>query len=82
MSETEVPVLENLAQSLKPEQNFHDARTIKFPDKGGTALKGTSPKSGTSKKRFITSFDDFEAGFRKIEQDTRKETEVFTFNDS
>ncbi|XP_019768266.2 titin homolog isoform X1 [Dendroctonus ponderosae] len=76
MDETEVPVLENLAQTLKPEQNFHDARTIKFPDKGGTTLKETaSPRSGTSKKRFITSFEDFEAGFRKIEEDTRKEKE-------
>lgn len=73
MEETEVPVLDALTQALKPEQNFHDARTIKFPDKGGTTLKGgTSSKCGTPKKRFVTSFDDFETGFRKIEDEERR----------
>ncbi|XP_066137386.1 microtubule-associated protein futsch-like isoform X2 [Euwallacea fornicatus] len=66
LEETEVPHLDELAQSLKPEQNFHDARTIKFPDKGSTTLK-TPVKGGTSKKRFVTSFEGFKAGFRKID---------------
>lgn len=73
MAETELPSLETIADNLKPEQNFHDARTIKFPDKGGTTLKGgTTSKSGTSRKRFVTSFEDFEAGFRKVEDEDRK----------
>ncbi|XP_066256302.1 microtubule-associated protein futsch-like isoform X2 [Euwallacea similis] len=66
LEETEVPHLDELAQSLKPEQNFHDARTIKFPDKGSTTLK-TPVKGGTSKKRFVTSFEGFKAGFRKVD---------------
>lgn len=75
MEETEVPVLDDLTHTLKPEQNFHDVRTIKFPDKGGTTVK-TPAKSGTSKKRFVTSFEDFEAGFRKVDVTPSKEKQV------
>ncbi|KAL1490288.1 hypothetical protein ABEB36_013006 [Hypothenemus hampei] len=60
MEDTKVPHLDDLTENLKPEQNFHDARTVKFPD-----------KDGTSKKVFVTSFDDFEAGFRKIDEGER-----------
>ncbi|XP_050303439.1 titin-like [Anthonomus grandis grandis] len=77
MEETEVPLLEEITHTLKSEQNFHDARTIKFPDKGGTPSKGgESTKMGsTSKKKFVTSFDDFEAGFKKVmdEQETQQQ---------
>lgn len=79
MEETEVPALDDLTHTLKSEQNFHDVRTIKFPDKGGTTIK-TPAKSGTSKKRFITSFDDFEAGFRKVDVTPSKEKQVSLAN--
>ncbi|XP_076258643.1 uncharacterized protein LOC143195433 isoform X1 [Rhynchophorus ferrugineus] len=62
MEETSVPKLDDITQTLKPEQNFHDATTIKYPDKGGTASEG-----GTSKRKCITSFEDFETGFQERE---------------
>ncbi|XP_030755685.1 titin-like isoform X2 [Sitophilus oryzae] len=73
MEETSVPKIDDIDSKLKPEQNFHDASTIKFPDKGGTA----ATTSKQPKKKFITSFDAFEAGFRKLEAENhRKKTDI------
>ncbi|CAH0553598.1 unnamed protein product [Brassicogethes aeneus] len=65
LESTSVPTLPDVQNTLKAEQNFHDTKTIKFPDKteptesekksSEVATKLTNPK-----KRFVKSFEDFE----------------------
>nr|CAH7728862.1 unnamed protein product [Callosobruchus chinensis] len=64
METTKVPNLPDIKNTLKCEQNFHNIKTIKFPDK---ALGEPSPlkeevatKLTNPKKRFVKSFEDFE----------------------
>ncbi|VEN47691.1 unnamed protein product [Callosobruchus maculatus] len=64
METTKVPNLPDIQNTLKCEQNFHNIKTIKFPDK---ALGEPSPpkeevatKLTNPKKRFVKSFEDFE----------------------
>ncbi|CAH1128628.1 unnamed protein product [Ceutorhynchus assimilis] len=70
MEVTEVPAIDDLSQTLKPEQNFHDARAVKFPDKGGT-----DTMKGTSRKMVVTSLNDFEI-FQKMEDEEDTEKQV------
>ncbi|XP_060527328.1 titin-like isoform X2 [Cylas formicarius] len=66
MEETAVPNLGELIHTLKPEQNFHDGRTVKFPDKGISNESESKPIN--PKKRFVKSFEDFELELRKKEE--------------
>lgn len=57
METTTLPELPEMPATLKCEQNFHNSKTIKFPDKTesppASATKLTNPK-----KRFVKSFEE------------------------
>ncbi|KAF5286651.1 hypothetical protein FQR65_LT12482 [Abscondita terminalis] len=77
---TAVPELPAIPHSLKFEQNFHDSKKVKFPDKANdhstkVEVKETeiTAKLINPKKRFVKSFEDFE---QQIYNEQRKLLEM------
>lgn len=86
MEITAVPDLPDVQNTLKCEQNFHNIKTIKFPDKPEqvgsppklerkdsteVATKLTNPK-----KRFVKSFEDFELMQNEIRRREEEQLET------
>lgn len=94
LESTSVPTLTDIENTLKSEQNFHDTKTIKFPDKTEpTESQATSQKPATPekcsevatkltnpKKRFVKSFKDeiFQSNIKKKAEENRSQEEFET----
>ncbi|XP_057657321.1 titin homolog isoform X1 [Diorhabda carinulata] len=84
MDEVSVPKLPDVKTNLKPTQNFHCVKTIKFPDKlddspnkdRGKKESDTSSKLINPKKRFVKSFEDFENQLHREEIKRKEEAEL------
>ncbi|CAH1959657.1 unnamed protein product [Acanthoscelides obtectus] len=74
METTTVPVLPEVQNTLKCEQNFHTINTIKFPDKATPQKEEVATKLTNPKKRFVKSFEDFEMMQNNMKR--KEETEV------
>ncbi|XP_018561445.1 titin [Anoplophora glabripennis] len=86
MEITSVPDLPDVQNTLKCEQNFHNIKTIKFPDKAEEAGSPPKPERKDStevatkltnpKKRFVKSFEDFELMQNEIRRREEEQLET------
>ncbi|CAG9839887.1 unnamed protein product [Diabrotica balteata] len=80
MDEVSVPKISDLENSLKPPQNFHSVKTIKFPDKQDDPPekdRDKNPDAPTEpinpKKRFVKNFEEFENRLHREKMKSKKQ---------
>uniref|UniRef100_A0A6P7GUB7 Titin-like n=1 Tax=Diabrotica virgifera virgifera TaxID=50390 RepID=A0A6P7GUB7_DIAVI len=81
MDEVSVPKISELENSLKPTQNFHSVKTIKFPDKQDGPPKKDRDKNRPDvhtepinpKKRFVKNFEEFENQLQREKVKSKKQ---------